>query len=302
MVHIALLREHPKTEDQMRKTWFVTGASRGLGSAIVDAATARGDRVVATSRNTAALARFEGRPDVAVAAVDVTDPKTVTRAMELASARFGSLDVVVNNAGQGLVGAVEEISDMEARALFDINFFGMLTVIRAALPPMRRQGSGRIVNISSVAGIRSVAGSSLYSASKHAVEGMSAGLRLEVVDQGIGVMVVEPGAFRTSFMTPESMTFAAVRLDAYQAGPVHRTRAFVASSAGTEPGDPTRAAALIVDAASAAQMPSQLPVGADALAIADVMGESIRDSLVPWREQSAATSFQPTCTPGTTSS
>jgi len=251
-------------------TWMVTGASRGLGARMVQDIVARGDRVAATARTIPDGDRGPSE-QVLWVPMDVTNPDQVAAATADIEKRLGPVDVLVCNAGRGLVGAVEEISDAEARALFDTNFFGLLHVVRAVLPRMRERRSGRIVNISSVAGVRSVPGSGIYSATKHAVEGMSLALRAEVADFGVDVMVVEPGAFRTDFMSDSSMTFATQSLAAYENGKVGRVRRFAETGSGTEMGDPVKAARLIVEAASAPTMPHRLPVGRDALDIFDAV-------------------------------
>jgi len=183
------------------RTWLITGCGSGFGRLLAERALARGDRVVATARRVAALAPLaQAHPGTALcAAMDVTDPASVRAALAAAVERFGRIDVLVNNAGFGMQAAVEEASDAQVRAMFEVNMFGALDVIRAALPQLRAQGAGHIVNISSVGGRTSAPLIGLYSASKFAIEGLSMGLAMELAPFGIKVTAVEPGAFATGF-------------------------------------------------------------------------------------------------------
>src|SRR6266496_2087474 len=186
--------------------WFVTGASRGLGAAITREALSRGHQVTATARDADALRRaFAESPDVLPMAVDVTDERQINAAVEATVERFGRIDVLVNNAGRGQVGAVEEVSDAAARALFELNVFGVLNVLRAALLTLRAQRSGHVINIGSVGGFATGPGVGLYGATKFALEGLSEALRGELAPLGINVTVVEPGGFRTDFLDSSSL-------------------------------------------------------------------------------------------------
>lgn len=246
------------------RVWFITGTSTGFGRALALEAVARGDRVVATARRAAALADLVAAAPERVLAceLDVTKPAQISSAVEAAVARFGSLDVLVNNAGFSIVGAVEETSDAELRATLETMFFGPVALTRAVLPLLRRQGSGTIVQITSMGGLITAPGFGPYCAAKHALEAVSESLAAEVAPHGIRVLIVEPGAFRTdlfggAFRTmPETPEYAAT------VGP---TRKHVLDSAGKQPGDPAKAAKAIADAVAAGAPSLRLPLGEDAV-------------------------------------
>src|ERR1700741_4052149 len=185
-----------------RLTWFITGSSRGLGWELARQALERGDDVVATARDPEVVeATLAGYDDQLLAlALDITDERQAPDAVRQAVRCFGRIDVLVNNAGRGLLGAVEEASAQEIRAVFETNVFGTLAVLRAALPALRRQRSGRILNVSSVGGFTVGAGWGVYGATKFAVEGLSEALRAELAPLGVSVTIVEPGTFRTDFL------------------------------------------------------------------------------------------------------
>jgi NAD(P)-dependent dehydrogenase (short-subunit alcohol dehydrogenase family) len=197
--------------------WFVTGASRGFGAEIVEKALAAGHSVVATARDPGAItARFPDAGDhLLPLALDVLDEALAAAGVEAAVQRFGRIDVVVNNAGRGLLSAVEEASDAAARAVFDTNVFGILNVLRAVLPTLRAQRSGRIINLSSIGGFTGSAGWGIYCATKFAVEGFSEALAREVGPLGIDVVVVEPGYFRTDFLDASSLSTEGTVIDDY---------------------------------------------------------------------------------------
>jgi len=185
----------------VENVWLISGCSSGFGRLLAEKALARGDKVAVTARNVDAIAAIgaaHGERALCLA-MDVVDPHSVRRALDAAFDRFGRIDIVVNNAGFGLQAAVEEPSDTQIRAMFEVNFFGALDVIRAALPRLRAQGAGHIVNISSVGGRTSAPLIGLYSASKFAIEGLSTGLAMELAPFGIKVTTIEPGAFATGF-------------------------------------------------------------------------------------------------------
>jgi NAD(P)-dependent dehydrogenase (short-subunit alcohol dehydrogenase family) len=194
----------PKVKGAMTvksKVWFITGTSKGFGRVWAEAALARGDRVAATARDIKSLDTLVQRfgDQVAAIALDVTDKGAVHEAIGAANARFGRLDVVVNNAGYGLFGAIEEISEAEARAQIETNLFGALWVTQAALPIMRAQGSGHIIQVSSIGGVNAFPTIGLYHASKWALEGFSQSLAAEVAPFGIKVTLIEPGGFATDW-------------------------------------------------------------------------------------------------------
>jgi len=198
------------------KIWFITGASRGFGRIWAEAALRRGDKVAATARTLDDVAKLKGRfgDSVLPLALDVTDAEQVQRAVQHAHAHFGKLDVVLNNAGYSLVGTVEEASEAEVRAVFDTNYFGTLRVIQAAMPLLRKQGSGHIVGVSSGLGIITMPLVGFYCATKWAVEALHESLAEEVKGFGIKVTLLEPGAYATDFGSPASRTMAS-GMDAY---------------------------------------------------------------------------------------
>ncbi|MFF2776924.1 oxidoreductase [Streptomyces sp. NPDC058052] len=272
--------------------WFVTGASRGLGAAITREALERGHRVIATARDAAAVrAAFPGEPDGLLAvSADVTVPEQPAAAVEAGLARFGRIDVVVNNAGHGLVGAVEESSDEAVRDLFDVNVFGVLHTLRATLPTLRAQRSGHVLNIGSVGGFATAPAVGLYGASKFALEGISEALHGELAPLGIRVTVVEPGGFRTDFLSGLSMRVEPARIADYAvaAGPV---REALAGFDGRQPGDPAKAAKAVVDVTEAAEPPLRLQLGADAVERVEAKLEFVRRELDAWRHVALSTGF-----------
>ncbi|MFL0360608.1 oxidoreductase [Curtobacterium flaccumfaciens] len=271
--------------------WFITGASRGFGSEIVRAALDRGDSVVATARDPQRIREAVGEHDeLLTVALDVTDPTQAEAAARAAVERFGRIDVLVNNAGRGLVGGVEEASDAEVRALFDVNVHGVLTVLRAVLPVMREQRSGRVINISSSGGFVARAGWGVYSATKFAVEALSESLRREAAPLGIQVTAVEPGGFRTDFLDGSSLTAAEHTLPDY-AATVHETRKWAEQTNHSQPGDPKKAAKVIADLIDVDELPERLQLGQDCF---DLVGEKLR--LVEherdlWRSVSVSTAL-----------
>ena len=273
------------------RVWFVTGAARGIGLRIVEAALADGDAVVATSRDVASLReRFAGNDALLPVALDVTDERQAAAAVAAALDRFGRIDVLVNNAGFGLLGAVEEASAAEVRRLYETNVFGLLNVTRAALPSMRERRRGHVVNISSVGGFRSGPGFGVYCSTKFAVEGLSEALHGELAPLGVHVTVVEPGYFRTEFLDQSSLTVSPRILADYAAtsGQV-RERAVQINQ--KQPGDPQRLAQAMLVLVASPTPPLRLPLGTDTLqAIADKNADVAHETAA-WRELSASTDF-----------
>ncbi|MEX3855026.1 MULTISPECIES: oxidoreductase [Paraburkholderia] len=271
--------------------WFITGVSSGFGRSLAEAVLARGDKVVGTVRNETQIASFEnlapGRAHGLL--LDVTDAAAVPRAVGQALERTGAIDILVNNAGYGLFGALEEVSDAEARELFDTNVFGTVNVIRAVLPHFRARKRGHIVNFSSVAGVIGIAGCSFYCASKHAVEGLSESLAQELHPFGIGVTLVEPGGFRTNF-AGGSLKWSENELPDYSET-VGQMRRYMSSYHGTQAGDPAKAAEAIVRAVSADAPPLRLPLGPDAVDVVRKKLASVQDNLETWLEVSSSTNF-----------
>ncbi|MBO0656793.1 SDR family NAD(P)-dependent oxidoreductase [Streptomyces triculaminicus] len=247
------------------RVWFVTGTSSGFGREIARAVIAHGDRVVATARDVAAVedlvALAPGR--VRAVALDVTDDASIRRAVAEAETGFGRIDVLVNNAGAGLLGAFEELSDSELRRNFETNLFGAMAVTRAVLPVMRHQRAGRIVQMSSVIGVIAGPGGTAYAGTKFALEGMSEALAAEVAHLGIRVTIVEPGPFRTDF-GGRSLRWGTPMEDyAELMGPA---RAALEASHGSQSGDPYRGAEAIIAAVGLEEPPLRLPLGAEAFA------------------------------------
>ena len=274
-------------------TWFVTGASRGFGALIVEKALAKGDRVVATARNPKAIAdRFGEKPNLLAIALDVTDEAQAHQAAKEAVARFGRIDVLVNNAGYGLLGAVEEASAAEIEALYRTNVFGLLSVTRAVLPHMRRQRSGRILNFSSVGGYRSGPGFGVYCSTKFAVEGLTEALAEELKPLGIYATAIEPGYFRTDFLDSTSLTVSPIEIDDYaQTAGVVRNKAKEISH--NQPGDPDKLAEVLISFAEAENPPVRLPLGSDTVAAIEAKHASDAELLARWRSTSVSTDFSP---------
>jgi NAD(P)-dependent dehydrogenase (short-subunit alcohol dehydrogenase family) len=277
------------------RIWMVTGATRGFGAKITAAALANGDAVVATGRDpdpAPIIARFGTQPALLAAALDVTDSAQAEAAVASAVERFGRIDVLVNNAGYGVVGAVEETGADDVRRLFETNVFGLLNVTRAVLPQMRRQRSGRIVNFSSLGGYRSAAGFGVYSATKFAVEGLSEALHDELAPLGIHVTVVEPGYFRTDFLDGTSLVASRTQIADY-AETAGAVRAHATTLNHKQPGDPDRLARAIVTLAMADDPPLRLPLGTDAVARIEAKHGFVERELARWRELAASTDFPP---------
>jgi NAD(P)-dependent dehydrogenase (short-subunit alcohol dehydrogenase family) len=271
------------------KVWLITGASRGFGLDIAREALIRGDRVVAAARQPEAVAAALGHHDHLLAvALDVTDPTQALAAAERAVARFGRIDVLVNNAGYGLLGAVEEADAEEVERQFATNVFGLLHVTRAVLSVMRRQGHGHVINISSVGGYAAYPGWGIYGATKFAVEGLTESLAAELAPLGIRATVVEPGFFRTDFLDARSLARTGVELPAY-AATVGEMRALMAGANHRQPGDPKKLAAALMRLADSAEPPLRLPLGSDTLARIAEKHRFVERELEAWRAVAAST-------------
>jgi NAD(P)-dependent dehydrogenase (short-subunit alcohol dehydrogenase family) len=272
------------------RVWFVTGASRGLGAAIVRAVLDAGDRVVATARDRAALVQTFG-PDsdrLRSVSLDVTDPAAARTAVEAALAAFGRIDVLVNNAGYGHLSLFEESTAQDARTQYDTNVFGLMHVTRAVLPTMRAQRSGRVFNVSSVGGIVGGASGTLYCASKFAVEGFSESLAAEVAGFGIQVTVVEPGFFRTDFLEPTSVRHGSTPIADY-AEAAAALKTFYDSRSRNQAGDPYKLGQALITLADAPQQPTRWSAGTDALGMVQTKIDSLQAELDAWRALSAST-------------
>jgi NAD(P)-dependent dehydrogenase (short-subunit alcohol dehydrogenase family) len=272
--------------------WFITGASRGLGLELAASALARGDQVIATARDPQAIVQAlpEGRESMLALQLDVTDQEQAAAAVAACVERFGRIDVLVNNAGYGLFGAVEEVCDAEARALFDTNVFGLLNITRAVLPTLRSQRAGRIINIGSSAGFASSAGRGLYGASKSAVEAITEALAAELAPLGIHATVVEPGSFRTEFLSASSQRQARQIIPAYD-GTVGQLRAGIEAGNGHQPGNPVQAAAAIGQLAAAPEPPLRLQLGSDCVSLVEGKLTSVARELGQWRDLALSTDF-----------
>jgi NAD(P)-dependent dehydrogenase (short-subunit alcohol dehydrogenase family) len=248
----------------MSKVWFITGASRGIGAEIAKAALASGDRVVATGRNRAQIEKtFAGNASVLAVELDVTDATQAHRAVDAALAKFGRIDVLVNNAGYSLLGNFEEFTTEQIERQFATNFWGVVHMMRAVLPTMRRQHSGHLINISSVAGVVGQAAVGAYGASKFAVEGLSLAVAQEVKRFGIKVTVVEPGFFRTDLLNPRSVEWSSGHIADYGA-PGHVEAAWAAYH-GQQPDDPAALGEALVQIAEMEHPPKVFAAGGDAL-------------------------------------
>jgi NAD(P)-dependent dehydrogenase (short-subunit alcohol dehydrogenase family) len=272
--------------------WFVTGASRGFGAEIVDQALAAGHQVVATARDPRSVtSRFPDSDDHLLAvALDVTDEAAARAAVDSAIQRFGRIDIVVNNAGRGLLSAVEEASDAAARSVYDTNVFGILNVLRAVLPTLRSQRSGRIINLSSIGGFGGSAGWGIYCSTKFAVEGISEALAREVGSLGISVTIVEPGYFRTDFLDASSLHTESSMIEDY-ADTVGGTRLHAADVNHSQPGDPVKAAAAILRLANVERPPLRIQLGSDSFAAVAEKLQFVAAEQQSWRELSLSTDY-----------
>jgi NAD(P)-dependent dehydrogenase (short-subunit alcohol dehydrogenase family) len=276
-------------------TWFITGAARGLGFRIALHALDAGANVVAAARSVAQVeTAYSAVPGFAErvlrVALDVTDERQVVAAVNAAIVRFGRIDVLVNNAGRGLLGAVEEATAAEVEAVFATNVFGLLNVTRAVLPHMRAEHSGNIVNISSMGGFAQVPGWGVYGATKFAVEGLSEAMSAELAPLGITVTLVEPGSFRTDFLDGTSLHSTAAEIPDY-ALTAGKVRQAAATNNQRQINDPVKGAAAIYAAVTAAQPPSRLPLGPDAISMIEKKLADVREELDAWRSLSSSTLF-----------
>ena len=278
------------TSPDSSRVWLITGSSSGFGLQIAQAALERGDRVVATARRPAALADLAASaPDcVHAVALDVTRADQIEAAVTAALERFGRIDVLVNNAGYGSVGAVEEIDMADLRELMDTMFFGAVALTKAVLPHMRARRSGAIVQISSMGGQLSPPGFGAYCSAKFALEAISESLAAEVEPYGIRVLIPEPGAFRTEFGGARLHRSRDSGLYVDTAG---QNRDYMDSADGTQPGDPHKAAAAIVSALDEPDAPLRLALGDDAVDAIRAKHERLRADLDAWEHVSRATAL-----------
>ncbi|MFI9722390.1 oxidoreductase [Streptomyces sp. NPDC052396] len=281
----------PPARTADRRVWLITGATSGFGLEIVKAALAAGDTVVAAARRPEALqdlAAASGGRLVPVA-LDVTDQGRIAEVVAELVERHGRIDVLVNNAGRGVIGAVEETTDRELRDLMELHLFGPAALTRAVLPQMRQQGSGAVVQMSSMGGRFSFPGVGAYSATKFALEGLSEALALEVAPHGIKVLIVEPGSFRTSFAGGGALQQSAPN-PAYQET-VGQVREQLPASDGKQPGDPAKAAAAILAALADEHPPLRLALGKDAAEGIGAYLDAAKAELMAWQKVSLSTDF-----------
>lgn len=273
------------------RVWLITGSSAGFGRELALAALGAGDRVMATARQPHQLNDLVtiGRGRLRTAPLDVTDDAQVAAAVAQTIAEFGRVDVLVNNAGHGSVGAVEELDLADLRALMDVMFFGAVAVTKAALPHMRARRSGAIIQLSSMGGQLSMPGFGAYCAAKFALEGLSEALAAEVVPFGIRVLIVEPGAFRTEF---GGQRMHRSRIIEEYAVSTAATRAAVDAMDGTQPGDPAKAARAILEVLDSPDPPLRLALGNDAVDHIAAHHELLRTDLARWEKVSRGTDLE----------
>jgi NAD(P)-dependent dehydrogenase (short-subunit alcohol dehydrogenase family) len=272
--------------------WFVTGASRGFGLEITRAALERGDAVVAAARKPEEVEQALGHHErLLPVALDITNEPQALDAVETALQRFGKIDVLVNNAGRGLLGAVEEAAAEEVRSVFAVNVDGLLNVTRAVLPSMRKRRSGRILNLSSVGGFRGWQGWGVYCSTKFAVEGLSEALHAELLPLGIHVTVIEPGTFRTDFLDNSSLGRAKQVIDDYKetAG---TAREWADNTNHGQLGDPVKGAAAMVTIATAPDPPVRLQLGTDCVAQVEAKLAQVTEELARWRHLAESTDYE----------
>ena len=273
------------------RTWFITGASRGLGALIAKAALDAGYAVVATARNPDAVTQALGSRDNLLALkLDVTDQSQANDAVAAAVKRFGRIDVLVNNAGFGVVGAVEEASAEEIARVYATNVFGLLGVTRAVLPHMRRERSGRVFNISSIGGYQSRAGFGIYCSTKFAVEAISEAMHGELAPLGIHVTVVEPGAFRTDFLDGSSLAPHAQRIADYDQTS-GRTRDWSTDNNHAQQGNPEKLAEAMVQLAGEGEPPMRIQFGSDSVSRVEAKNAFVVGELAKWRDLAVSTDY-----------
>jgi NAD(P)-dependent dehydrogenase (short-subunit alcohol dehydrogenase family) len=284
------------TQPASSHVWFITGASKGFGLELVKQLLQQGHQVAATSRNVADLAAVVATESASFLplAVDLATEASVADAIAATVQQFGRLDVVVNNAGYGQLGSLEEVTDAEARDNFEVNVFGTLNVIRQAMPHLRQQQSGHIINFSSIAGILgSFPGWGVYCATKFAVEGLSEALAAEAAPFGVKVTVVAPGYFRTNFLKSGSLKLAAAKLPEYQVVRDNEAYHEQVNQANSQLGDPAKGAAALIRLAAGPNPPVHLLLGEDAYGMAEAKIKHLQEDMAHWKDLSFATAAEP---------
>jgi len=274
-----------------QRTWFITGTSRGIGAEIALAVLAAGDQLIATARNKTDLHQFESSQNVLTLSLDITDEAQVKAAVAAGLERFGQIDVLVNNAGFGLLGGIEETSAEEVERVYRTNVFGLLNVTRAVLPSMRQIRSGHIINLSSIGGYRSTPGWGIYSSTKFAVEGITEALHDELAPLGIHATVVEPGYFRTNFLDGSSLQRTAMEISDY-AETVGKIRTHASELNYQQPGDPTKLAQAILELVNADTPPLRLPLGTDTVQAIAKKNAYVEQEMAQWRTLAESTDYR----------
>ena len=274
------------------KVWMITGAGRGLGRAFVKEAVEHGDSVIAAIRQMPQDDSLFQNENVIPVIMDVTRPDEIAVAVQKGTDRFGQIDYLINNAGFGMNGAFEEISDEELRILFETDYFGVVNVCRAVIPIMRRQKSGRIFNISSQAGIMGFNGGSAYCAAKFAVVGLSEALNNELNQFGIEVCAVAPGAFRTDFRDASSMHFLKNPMPEYDGTPAHTMIDWLKENNHKQMGDPEKAAGFLYKTAEKKTLPQILTIGKDCSDASLKHYKKIIEDMESYYDDSCKTSFE----------
>lgn len=273
------------------RTWFITGASRGFGILIAEQALRAGDAVIATARNPQDITdRLGDQPNLLAVRLDVTREEQTHQAVAEGIKRFGRIDVLINNAGFGVLGAVEETSASETERLFATNVFGLLNVTRAVLPHMRAQRSGRVINISSIGGYQAYMGWGVYGSTKFAVEGITEALHQELAPLGIQATVVEPGFFRTDFLDEQSLIKTRLELADYDET-VGKMRTFAEAANHAQPGDPQKFAEAMLVLVNAPNPPLRLALGSDTVARIEAKNRWVAQELAEWNELALSTDF-----------
>ncbi|PYC16016.1 short-chain dehydrogenase/reductase [Pseudomonas jessenii] len=273
------------------RTWFITGASRGFGTLIAERALRAGDAVIATARNPQDITeRLGAQPNLLAVRLDVTREEEAHQAVAEGIKRFGRIDVLINNAGFGVLGAVEETSASETERLFATNVFGLLNVTRAVLPHMRAQRSGRVINISSIGGYQAYMGWGVYGSTKFAVEGITEAMHQELAPLGIQATVVEPGFFRTDFLDEQSLIKTQLELPDYDET-VGKMRVFAEAANHAQPGDPQKFAEAMLTLVNAPNPPQRLALGSDTVARIEAKNRLVAQELAEWNELALSTDF-----------
>lgn len=274
------------------KTWLITGCSSGIGKGIAEAVLASGDQAIVTARKPETVKEIvEKYPDTSIAvALDVCNQSSIDQAVKEGYQRFGTIDVLVNNAGYGYRGAVEEGEDSEVRKMYETNLFGPIALIKAVLPKMREQRSGYILNVTSIAAARSAIGSAYYASSKAALELLTNGLMQEVAPLGIRAMVVQPGAFNTRFSDTQSLQGTTNIINDYEEA-ISKRRPGNFVNQHNQAGDPSKAGKVIVDVVNKGNLPQILTLGKDAVTIVKKALETKMEELDQWAEVSAACDY-----------